>query len=598
MPRAVSAQDMYWLRVILAAGPYSGRIPLTTVTFNSVIQDSVCRTEVTQVFCNVERYPIECEYVFPVLQDAAVVGLKVQTGNRAVWEARVKDLEEVKEGYSDAIASGDQAVMGRMETEDRMVLHVGNMAPKSKVKVTFTLVHPVKCEGKNWSFVLPAALLPLFNLGRSLSSLGIVENEDVPTPTPLAFIHPVECTYTMHFHLTIQSSSPITHCECLSHTVAVKSLAPHFQATVYTRADSVVLPNTDFRVRYKTRDAMVSQVNVQYNPVTSEYAAMLSFLPPLLDSGEDDLTNSGEFIVLLDRSESMSGEKINMARQSTMLFIKSLPSTCKFNVISFGDNATPLFRSVRAYSAESVKTALQKVSMFDADMGGTEILKSLRVALAEPSNPALPRSIYLMTNGCVSNQQKVIRLVGRKAKHVRVHAFGLGEGASTALITGVAKAGNGYAEFISDPADIEAKVISSLQKDLLPALTNNMLRWPCEGTQYPSNECLSTCYFGEVFQVFALFSTFPSPLGQLLTLSSCNSKTGQIIDFEVVIGPHITEGNSIHLLWAKQAIQQLTSFAIPYYNTFAKEEAIAYPKSSEFLQCILHFYVWSREQSL
>ena len=267
-PRLASVQDLYWLRTSLVSGRYNNRIPLTRVTFNSVIQDSVCRTEVTQVYWNVESGPIECEYVFPVLQDAAVVGLKVQTGNGAVLEAKVKDLEEAKEGYSDAIASGDQAVMGRMETEDRMVIHVGNMAPKSQVKVMFTLVHPVKCEGKVWSFVLPAALLPLFNLGNSLASLGINEIEDVPTPTPLAFVRPSECTYTMHFRLTIQSSSPITHCECLSHTVAIDNPAPHLQATVYTRADSVVLSNTDFRVRYETRDAMVPQVNVQYNPAT------------------------------------------------------------------------------------------------------------------------------------------------------------------------------------------------------------------------------------------------------------------------------------------------------------------------------------------
>jgi len=570
---------MYFLRKVHFS-PAQDPIPLTQVTFSSVILDSICRTAVSQVFRNTEKAPIECEYVFPVLHDAALVGLKVQTDDGAVLEARVEDLEEAKEGYSDAIASGDQAVMGRMETEDRMVLNVGNMAPKSKVKVMFTLVHPVRCEGKDWSFVLPAALLPLFDLGRSLEAVGIVEDEDDPSPTPISFVRPINCTYKLHFSLSIQSSVPITKCECRSHVVTIDNPAPHLQATVSTNADSRVTANKDFRVTYETADAMVPQVKVQYDPKTHEYAAMLAFLPPLLDPGEEvgDLTGAGEFLLLLDRSGSMQGARIDMAREATLLFVKSLPAECQFNVLSFGTGMQQLFPTSVPYTAQSVETATRAISGFMADMNGTNILTPLQAALALPPNPSLPRSIFLLTDGAVSNKDAVIGLVEAQAKNVRVHAFGIGDGVSTQLITEVATAGNGIAEFISNPAEVKAKVINVLQKSLAPALTSNTLIWPTPLSQFPSNDRLPTCYFGEVFRAFAHFGTSPPPLGSPLTLSSCNSKTGQSVTFEVVIGPDMTEGDSIHLLWARQAIKEKTYFAKSTGNPQAKLEAIEMSK--------------------
>ncbi len=47
----------------------------------------------------------------------------------------------------------------------------------------------------------------------------------------------------------------------------------------------------------------------------------------------------GEFIFVLDRSGSMGwygGDRIKMAREALIFFLKSIPSQCFFNVVSFG----------------------------------------------------------------------------------------------------------------------------------------------------------------------------------------------------------------------------------------------------------------------
>ncbi len=69
----------------------------------------------------------------------------------------------------------------------------------------------------------------------------------------------------------------------------------------------------------------------------------------------------GEYIFILDRSGSMGGGRISQAKQSLKLFLKSLPSKSKFNVVSFGSNHKLMFPSSVNYDDDTLTKAINEI---------------------------------------------------------------------------------------------------------------------------------------------------------------------------------------------------------------------------------------------
>lgn len=69
----------------------------------------------------------------------------------------------------------------------------------------------------------------------------------------------------------------------------------------------------------------------------------------------------------------MQGNRIEQAKQALILFLKSLPPSSKYNIISFGTNFKKMYESSIAYEDESIEETIKEVEKFIADFGGTEL---------------------------------------------------------------------------------------------------------------------------------------------------------------------------------------------------------------------------------
>ncbi|XP_039600885.1 von Willebrand factor A domain-containing protein 5A-like [Polypterus senegalus] len=124
-----------------------------------------------------------------------------------------------------------------------------------------------------------------------------------------------------------------------------------------------------------------------------------------------------------------------------------------------------------------MESAVEKVKTMEANFGGTEILAPLRDIFGKACKPGYPRQLFVFTDGEVGNTIQVIDEVKTNSSSHRCFTFGIGEGASTALIKGMAKAGTGHFQFVSGKDRMQLKVMQSLRFALQPAVTNISLNW-------------------------------------------------------------------------------------------------------------------------
>ena len=61
-----------------------------------------------------------------------------------------------------------------------------------------------------------------------------------------------------------------------------------------------------------------------------------------------------EFVFVIDRSGSMSGKPIRLAKEALLYFLKSLPEDSYFNIVSFGSYHQFMFENSQKISQDTI----------------------------------------------------------------------------------------------------------------------------------------------------------------------------------------------------------------------------------------------------
>ena len=211
-----------------------------------------------------------------------------------------------------------------------------------------------------------------------------------------------------------------------------------------------------------------------------DYAFWYSFNPYYGLGKEQNISTyidnfQGNFIFCIDRSGSMWGQRIEIAKQSLLYFLKSLPdNNSNFNVISFGSGYMPLYENCVVVNEENIEKAINQVYEFKADMGGTELKGALQYIESLAKNSVLGTRVFILTDGslfdtndCLNQVQKTI-----SEMDIRYYSLGIGNGCSEALIKGIALKGAGEFEFSKNELDMTEKVIHLLESSMNNYLQN------------------------------------------------------------------------------------------------------------------------------
>ncbi|XP_058623861.1 von Willebrand factor A domain-containing protein 5A-like isoform X2 [Onychostoma macrolepis] len=455
-------------------------VPLKSISVEVLVQDHVATVFSTLQYVNEEERPLEALFVLPLPADAAVCHFSAKIGEQEIV-AEVQDRETARDQYDDAVSSGQQAFLleESAESPDVFRLSVGCLSAGQNAAVTIIYVTELAVQADHsLRFCLPAVLNPRYTpAGSAAGIVSEISSGAVP--------------YTLTLSVYVSSPKPISKLESnctLDPLVFLHS--DHTQATVDLSPGHMFDKDIELFVYYQDthQPSAIVEAGVTTAPPGSlmrDPVVMISLYPEFPEEVES-LATQGEFVFVIDRSGSMdcmmnhgrgAQKRIESAKDTLLLLLKSLPVGCYFNIYGFGSDFESFFTQSVEYNQDTMDQALKRVKEMRADMGGTEILQPLKHIYSQPCYPDHPRQLFVFTDGEVGNTKAVLDLVKSHAHSHRCFSFGIGEGASAALITGMAREGSGHAQFITDSDRMQPKVMQSLRFALQPALVNISVDW-------------------------------------------------------------------------------------------------------------------------
>ncbi|XP_047675500.1 von Willebrand factor A domain-containing protein 5A-like isoform X4 [Tachysurus fulvidraco] len=458
-------------------------VPLKNIEVDLQVQGHVATVTSTLKYINEEDNTLEAVFVFPMPSGAALCHFSAKIADQEIV-AEVQEKQEAREQYDDALSSGEQAFLleESEESADVFRLSVGSLPPHQSAAVTFIYIIELSVQADHsLQFCLPAVLNPRYT---PAGTGGGIVSEITSSSTGI----PYSLSFTAH----INSPNPITKVESKCPLEPLMFLnTDHTKAKVSLGAGHMFDRDVELYLYYQNPHQLTAIVEAgapaaELGSLMGDPVVMVSFYPEFPESVMSSMSTCGEFVFVMDRSGSMSCSmhnepgaqgRIDCARDTLLLLLKSLPMDCYFNIYGFGSHYSSFFPQSVQYNQDTMEQAVQKVKEMQADMGGTEILPALEHIYKQPCISNHPRQLFIFTDGEVGNTKDVLHCVKSNADFHRCFSFGIGEGASSALITGLAENSCGHAQFITGTDRMQAKVMQSLRYALQPAVTDITEDW-------------------------------------------------------------------------------------------------------------------------
>jgi hypothetical protein len=515
-------------------------VPLAGVVIDAEISSFCARVSVAQRYVNREANPIEAVYVFPLDEGAAVCGFEaIIDGTLVVGE--VKEREEAFKMYDEAMERGDGGFLLDEERPDVFQASVGNLPPGKEVLLKLTYVTELTVEGGGLRFAIPTTVSPRYAPPQDQVGVGRPDSEALNPPVAL------RVPYGLDLSVRLAMPGAITRVESPSHPVSVAMNGS--EATVALSQRDAAL-DRDFVLSVETTGLDTPQAWMERDENGAQ-AIAVAFVPKLPQASKP-----AEVIFLVDRSGSMGGTSIEEARNALQLCLRSMIAGCRFNIIGFGSSHKALFRRSMPYDESSLSQASAHVAAMAADLGGTELLPALELALTPASEDGLARQVVILTDGQVTNTDACIALARQHAAQARIFTFGIGAGASHHLVQGLARAGGGTAELIHPGERIEPKVVRQFGRLLSPSLTGARVDWGgLAVTQAPST--VPQVFAGGRLLVYG-FATGAAPAGAAATARLTAESPSGPVSFEVPLDPaRVRPGRTVATLAARARIRDL-----------------------------------------
>ncbi|KEQ67710.1 uncharacterized protein M437DRAFT_36355 [Aureobasidium melanogenum CBS 110374] len=433
-------------------------------------------TKLSQTFHNPsgDQLP-ETRYTFPLYDGVAVSSFTCTVGEKVI-KGHVEQKEQARKTFDAAVSRGETA--GLLESLPTGVFGVtlGNVPADASIQVDITyggeLKHDAQIDGLRYN--LPTSIAPRYGnypgeLLKLDSAIGKGMKITVDIDMQGSTVRKVQCPSDHSIALDIGTLSTTS-----------EPTSDMSKASVSLTHNTTEL-GSDFVLQVLVDDISSPKAILEKHSIPGREALMATFVPRF-----NLKSIRPEIIFIADQSGSMQGSKNTALVAALKTFLKSLPTGVRFNICAFGSSHKFLWEKSVPYNQENYTHALQFVKSFSASYGGTELMPPIEAAFKSHLSD-MPLELFVLTDGEIYAESQLFDFVNNQIHQKKVDArcfvLGVGHDVSHTLVEGLARAGNGISQFITDDEVMDFKVVRMLKAALYPHVNDYHLEIKYEETE-------------------------------------------------------------------------------------------------------------------
>ena len=523
--------------VAIVNGSQGIYLTLKSTNVRVEVNNQIAIVTTTQTFFNHTSQKTPIRFGFPMHKEANAIDLQWLVNGK--WHKTIIN----KTSQSDSIPGGggggggslDQFLLQYLGDTPLMVSPQDSISPDSSITFKLTYVELLHYEFGIVNFTYP----------------GDYRN--------IQWDEPVD-EQSFYFHLLSDRTIEDLGIENLNAEV---DLLPHNATLSWQRFESPASSN--FNVYYQLSSTELGLYSMSTRLPDSllhcdesggGYLTLL--IEPESNAGTEVISKN--FSLIIDRSGSMSGNKIVQARNAASYIIDHLNFEDYFNIIDFSDNIKSLYGELMPFSVAHRLEAQDYISKITAN-GSTNISGALSSSIHQFSvidttkaniiiffTDGQPTAGITNTNGIL---QEVRNVVEQVETEIYLFTFGIGSDVDKKLLTSLAQENNGLSSFLGS-SDLEEKITEFFLKINNPVLINTAYAFepPVITDVYPSP--LPNLYKGQQLILSGRYQE-AVPLKLHLSGKAFNLPVQYTFDIPLT-DTNDMQRSFLPKVWAKQAI--------------------------------------------
>ena len=482
-------------------------LTLKGARFEGSLRGTLFEANLEQRFANPFDRHVELVFTFPLPWAAVLLGVEVQIGDRRLSGA-VVERKQAEQGYEDAIAEGNTAILLEQNFDSSYTLNLGNLAPGETCVVRLRYAQVLQFEQHGLRLMVPTVIAPRY--GDPVADAGLRPHQVVEHD--LMVVHPFELS------LRVEGALARARIGSPSHPLSMRLEGEgETTAIVVSLARGGCLDRDFILVLDEVAQdslALCAQDTVQPGAVS-----VLASFCPRVPASEHPLAVK----ILVDCSGSMQGDSIAAARRALQAIVAGLRAGERFSLSRFGSTVEHRSRALWRTSPATRLAGQRWAAGLQADLGGTEMEKALDSTLALAGDSAVspgagegaaPVDLLLITDGQIHAIERTVEKA--RALGHRVFVVGIGSAPAEGVLRRLADETGGACDFVAPGEAVEPAVLRMFARLRSQRMAALELAWPAGVKPVWMSALPGSVFDGDAVTVWARFAQVPDGTVRLI----------------------------------------------------------------------------------